>query len=72
LGFVADYAWEKIIPDIDRAEQINYISTASGFAGSNLEYLENLAAHLATLEIEDADLFALLQDVRRVKSGRPE
>jgi cation transport protein ChaC len=70
LGFVADCAWEKFIPDIDRAEQITYISTASGFAGSNLEYLENLAAHLATLEIEDADLFALLQDVRQVKSGR--
>jgi cation transport protein ChaC len=68
LGFVADYAWEKIIPDIDRAEQIDYISTASGFAGSNLEYLENLAAHLTTLGIEDTDLFALLRDVRQVKS----
>jgi glutathione-specific gamma-glutamylcyclotransferase len=70
LGFVADYAAEKIIPDIDRAEQIGYISTASGFAGSNLEYLENLAARLTTLEIEDADLFALLRDVRQVKSRR--
>jgi cation transport protein ChaC len=68
LGFVADYAWEKIVPDIDRAEQIAYISTASGFAGSNVEYLENLAAHLTTLGIEDTDLFALLRDVRQVKS----
>lgn len=68
LGFVADYAWDKIIPDIGRAEQIKYISTASGFAGSNLEYLENLADHLTTLGIEDTDLFDLLQDVRQVTS----
>lgn len=68
LGFVADHAAEKIIPDIDRAEQISYISTASGFAGSNLEYLENLADHLTALGIEDTDLFALLRDVRQVKS----
>ena len=68
LGFVADFAWKNIIPDIGRAEQIKYISTASGFAGSNLEYLENLAAQLTTLGIEDADIFALLRDVGQVQS----
>lgn len=72
LGFVADCACEKIVPDIERAEQINYISTASGFAGSNLEYLENLAAHLTTLGIGDTDLFALVRDVRQVKPHRPK
>ena len=68
LGFVADFAWKNIIPDIGRAEQIKYISTASGFAGSNLEYLENLATQLTTLGIEDTDIFALLRDVGQVQS----
>ena len=69
LVFVADHAAEKVIPDIRRSEQIQYISTASGFAGSNLEYLENLVNQLTALGIEDADLLALLQDIRQVNLG---
>ena len=65
LVFIADHAVEKVIPDIMRSEQIQYIATASGFAGTNIEYLENLAAQLTLLGIEDADLFALLQDVKQ-------
>jgi cation transport protein ChaC len=65
LVFVADHAVDKIVPEIGRAEQIQYISTASGFAGSNLEYLENLAGQLTLLGIEDPDLVTLLRDVRR-------
>jgi len=68
LGFIADHAAEKIIPHIRRSEQIQYISTAGGFAGSNLEYLENLVTQLAALGIEDPDLFALLQDIKQVTS----
>jgi cation transport protein ChaC len=68
LTFIADHAAEKIIPDIARSEQVQYISTAGGFAGSNLEYLENLVTQLTALGIEDADLASLLQDVRRAIS----
>ena len=70
LVFIADHAAEKIIPDITRSEQIQYISTAAGFAGTNFEYLENLVNQLTALAIEDADLLALLQDVRQVNRGR--
>jgi cation transport regulator ChaC len=68
LAFIADRAAEKIIPDIERSAQVQYISTAAGFAGSNIEYLENLASQLTVLGIEDRDLFTLLEDVRRVGS----
>lgn len=65
LVFIADYAVEKVIPDIKRSEQIQYIATASGFVGSNLEYLESLVAQLTALGIEDTDIVALLQDVKQ-------
>ncbi|UCG96146.1 MAG: gamma-glutamylcyclotransferase [Burkholderiales bacterium] len=68
LVFIADRAAEKVIPGIERSVQVQYIRTAAGFAGSNLEYLENLASQLTVLGIEDRDLLALLQDVRQASS----
>ena len=63
LVFVADHSADKVIPEIDRAKQIQSISTASGFAGSNLVYLQNLIDQLVLLGIQDVELFGLFRDI---------
>ncbi len=64
VAFLANRQASRIRPDISRTEQIRYIATGAGFLGSSLDYIENLAAHLAALGIRDADLTSLLEAAR--------
>ncbi len=64
LAFVADHASPVIFPDLTRDEQVKLIATGVGVLGSSREYLENIAAQMAALGIEDGDVMDLLEDVR--------
>lgn len=64
LAFVADHASPVIFPDLTREEQVKRIATGVGVLGSSREYLENIAAQMAALGIEDAEVTGLLEDVR--------
>jgi len=62
LAFVADHEAESIVAGLTRAEQIHLLATGTGFFGTSLEYLENIASHFTALGIEDEDVSALLRD----------
>lgn len=64
LAFVADHASPVIFPNLTREEQVKLIATGVGVLGSSREYLENIAAQMAALRIEDTDVTGLLEDVR--------
>lgn len=61
LTFVADHDAALIDAGISRDDQIRFLATGTGFLGSSLDYIRNIAGHFATLGIEDADVTALLR-----------
>lgn len=67
LSFAANHGHEKIVPDIAVQEQARMIAHAEGFFGTNFDYLADMQAHLALLEINDdyvADLHARVGALR--------
>jgi glutathione-specific gamma-glutamylcyclotransferase len=73
LTVVADRNSEFICPDLTRAEQARYIATGSGFLGTSLQYIENIADHFAALGVEDReveDLLAAAQAILMFESGQ--
>ncbi len=64
LTVVANHDSQWILPDLPRQEQIKYLATGKGYGGTSREYIENIAAHFASLKLEDAELKALLAQVR--------
>ncbi|MDF0601515.1 gamma-glutamylcyclotransferase [Psychromarinibacter sp. C21-152] len=64
LAFTADRGADMIVPDLPFDKQVEYAATGTGFLGSSLDYLENLAAHFAELKIDDPDLARLLHAAR--------
>ena len=64
VTFVANHDASRIRSDLTRQEQVRYIATGEGVLGSSLEYVENLAAHLTALDIEDGEVFSLLTAAR--------
>lgn len=62
LTFLADHDALLIDAGMTRAEQIRYLATGSGFMGTSLQYLSNIAEHFTALGIEDADVTELLRD----------
>ncbi len=62
LTFVANHASPVIVPNLERAEQVRYLATGAGFMGTSLQYIQNIAAQLAALGIEDADVTDLLAE----------
>jgi cation transport protein ChaC len=64
LAFVADHGADMIRTDLSHAEQVRLIATGTGFLGSSLEYIENLADHFSALEINDPHISGLLEDAR--------
>ena len=62
VTFVANREVRRIRPDISRAEQVRFIATGTGTLGSSLEYIQNLVDHLRALELDDPDVFSLLQE----------
>jgi glutathione-specific gamma-glutamylcyclotransferase len=64
LTVIADHGSDYICPDLTRDEQVRCIATGTGFLGTSLQYIENIAAHFAALEIEDAEVSDLLAGAR--------
>lgn len=62
LTFVANHETDSIAPHLTREEQVRYIATGRGSLGSSLQYIENVARHLAAIQIHDADVLDLLAE----------
>ncbi len=60
LTFVANHEADLIDGEMSRDEQIDYLVTGTGFAGSSIDYLQNLVGRLGTMGIRDADIEDLL------------
>lgn len=71
IAFLANHTNIRIRPDISREEQVRFIGTGTGFLGSSLQYVEQLADHLEALGLTDEELFALLADARRYSAEAP-
>lgn len=69
LVFAANHAHADHVGELPLEETADLIAKASGFLGSNRHYLEQLAAQLHSLGIEDDYVTQLLQQVERVSSG---
>ncbi|MEM9852740.1 MAG: gamma-glutamylcyclotransferase, partial [Pseudomonadota bacterium] len=63
LTFLADPECEDVVPDLARADQVDYLACGTGFLGSSYDYLANLVSHLAELGIDDRHCTALLAEV---------
>ncbi len=72
LTFVADHAAEMIASDITRAEQVRYLATGTGFLGTSLDYIRNVASHFAALGIEDTEVTGLLAEVEAWTGADPD
>jgi glutathione-specific gamma-glutamylcyclotransferase len=73
LTVIADRESEFICPDLTQEEQVRYIATGSGFLGTSLQYIENIAAHFEALGIADPDVEELLAGARRFAgNGEPQ
>lgn len=60
LAFVIDHTAPNYVPALSFDEQVRRIATAKGELGTNRAYLEGVAAQFAALDIEDADVAALM------------
>lgn len=69
LAFMANHAADNIRPDLTHDQQVTMLAKGTGFLGSSLAYIENLAEHLDELKIEDAEVMRLLSDVRARAGG---
>lgn len=65
LTFVANYEAELIESEMSSDDQIRYLVTGIGFAGSSMDYLRNLVSRLRAVGIEDADVEDLLHKAER-------
>ena len=64
LTFVADPAAPVLDRGLSRADQVRFIATGVGFLGTSLQYLENIAAQFAALQIDDPEVTDLLAEVK--------
>lgn len=70
LTFVADHGARLIDPHLTREQQIRYVATGTGFAGTSIDYLRNIRAKFAALGINDAEVASLLHDAEAyLRSG---
>lgn len=60
LTFVANHDADLIDSDMSSEDQIKYLTTGTGFAGSSIDYLRNLVSRLRAVGIQDADVEDLL------------
>lgn len=64
LTFVADHDSAAIDAGIARDEQLHLLARSAGILGSSLDYLRGIVAKLRLLDIEDTELFGLLDDAQ--------
>lgn len=69
LTFLANHGSVEIAGDLDHAAQVRLCATGAGLLGTSLEYLENLARHFEALQVSDAAVTGLLDDVRAFLRG---
>jgi cation transport protein ChaC len=70
LTFVADHDAEMIDAGLTREQQIHYVATGTGFAGTSMDYLRNIQAKFAALGIHDEEAAALLRDTEAYLRAR--
>jgi cation transport protein ChaC len=68
LTFVADHEADLIDSSLTRAQQVEYCATGTGFLGSSLDYLRNIARQFAALGIQDDEVTELLRETEAYKS----
>ena len=61
ICYIVDPAHSQYAGGLSLDEQAKVISSASGSAGPNLEYLQNTATHLAALGIDDPEMSRLVE-----------
>ena len=64
LAFVIDRTSRRFA-DLSTAEAAAIIARGKGMLGTNLEYFDNLADHVAVLEIKDEVFEAIRSQLRR-------
>jgi cation transport protein ChaC len=70
LTFVADHDAEMIDADLTREQQIEYVATGTGFAGTSMDYLRNIQENFTALGIHDEEVTSLLRDAEaHLRSG---
>ncbi len=70
LTFVADHDAEMIVADLTREQQIEYVATGMGFAGTSMDYLRNIQEKFTALGIHDEEVNVLLRDAEAyLRSG---
>ena len=66
LAFVMDQQAPRYVPGLSIEETARFIGTGRGPIGTSLEYLDNLVAHFAVLDIVDAELADLHRLASRI------
>ena len=69
LTFMADHDSILIDGSLTHDQQVAYCATGTGFLGSSLEYVENIARNFAEIGIEDAGVTRLLSDARAYRAA---
>ena len=62
LTFIADHDADLIDATLTREQQIRFLATGTGFAGSSMDYLRNIQKKFAAIGICDVEVDGLLQD----------
>lgn len=70
LTFVADHAADMIDATLTSQEQIHLLATGTGFMGSSLDYLRNIAEKFSALGVHDEDVATLLRETEAYISSR--
>lgn len=71
LTFVADHSAEVICGNLTWDQQIEYLSTGTGFLGSSLDYLTNIAQQFDCLGIADEHVTDLLNATKTYLDKQP-
>ncbi len=66
VTYIVDQTHEQYCADLTLSRQAAIISTAVGEKGSNAEYLFNTVSKMKSLDIPDAELELLADEVRRI------
>ena len=69
LVFASNTSHPNYVGDLPLSETAAIIATGVGAIGTNREYLEQMAAQLKILEIEDPYVEQLLKQVRKVPAA---
>ncbi|MBF9034163.1 gamma-glutamylcyclotransferase [Rhodobacterales bacterium HKCCE2091] len=72
VTFTADHDAELIDAALTFEDQARFAATGTGFLGTSLDYLRNIAAHLHEMRIPDPDVDRLLAEAEAIAAARVE